>query len=178
MQKIFFYVICLAILKVYCVAGQMTVGGVENVYVSSMNTTQQARIDTGATLTSIHAIDVVEFEKNDQKWVKFKIEDDNHFVEKSLPIIKIIHIKRGVGYKKQKRYVVKMNITLGALTKEVKVSLNDRTNMKYPILIGRNFLKRDIIVDVSQKFIIKQRKNEKNIYKKTNDKWYKCYNKQ
>jgi hypothetical protein len=33
--------------------------------------------------------------------------------------------------------------------KKVLVTLNDRNNMKYPILLGRNFLRGDFLVDVN-----------------------------
>ena len=32
--------------------------------------------------------------------------------------------------------------------KEVLVTLNDRTEMKFPLLVGRNYLQRDFLVDV------------------------------
>jgi hypothetical protein len=31
------------------------------------------------------------------------------------------------------------------------VTLNDRTDMEFPLLIGRNFLRDDFLVDVSKK---------------------------
>ena len=34
--------------------------------------------------------------------------------------------------------------------KEVLVTLNDRTDMEYPLLLGRNFLRGDFLVDVAQ----------------------------
>jgi hypothetical protein len=35
--------------------------------------------------------------------------------------------------------------------KEVLVTLNDRTDMEYPLLIGRNFLRGDFLVDVAKR---------------------------
>jgi hypothetical protein len=34
--------------------------------------------------------------------------------------------------------------------KKVLVTLNDREQMKYPLLLGRNFLRDDFLVNVSQ----------------------------
>jgi len=158
MQKVFFYILIVVLIKVSSIANSdmKVIGAIENVYIPSVDIVQKARIDTGATLTSIHAIATKYFEKDAQKWVTFTMEDsDKNLIEQTLPVVKIIHVKRGIEYKKQKRYVVKMCITLGDITKIVDVSLNNRTNMKYPILIGRNFLKGDAIVDVSQKFVTK-----------------------
>jgi hypothetical protein len=35
------------------------------------------------------------------------------------------------------------------MEKKVLVTLNDRENMKYPLLLGRNFLRDDFVVNVS-----------------------------
>jgi len=33
----------------------------------------------------------------------------------------------------------------------VLVTLNDRTDMEYPLLVGRNYLRGDFLVDVAKK---------------------------
>ena len=55
----------------------------------------------------------------------------------------------------ERRLVVLMTMTLGSMTEQVEFSLNDRSDMEHPVLIGRNFLRNNAIVDVSQEFIAK-----------------------
>ena len=48
------------------------------------------------------------------------------------------------------RYKVRLTLQWKDVRKEVLVTLNDRTSMDYPLLIGRNFLSGDFLVDVDQ----------------------------
>jgi hypothetical protein len=53
----------------------------------------------------------------------------------------------------QDRYKVKTSIILFKKKYAINLTLTDRDDMKYPILIGRNFLSKKFIVDVNQKNI-------------------------
>jgi hypothetical protein len=48
----------------------------------------------------------------------------------------------------QGRYKVRLPLQWKTFKKEVLVTLNDRTKMDYPMLIGRNFLRGNFVVDV------------------------------
>jgi hypothetical protein len=54
----------------------------------------------------------------------------------------------------QRRYVVRMWITIGETRSLVDVTLTDREHMEYPMLIGRNLLVDTVIVDVSRKNLV------------------------
>jgi hypothetical protein len=133
------------------------IGEVEYVFISSLDIRLKARIDTGAKTSSIHAVDIREFERDGEKWVKFKLLDNNKsLTQKALPIHRIVRIKQESDTKSDRRYVVNMKLKLGDLEQLVEVSLNDRSHLNYPVLIGRNFLRGLFIVDVSKKFLLKQ----------------------
>lgn len=114
------------------------------------------RIDTGAKITSIHAINVkVKDEKKDKKdnigkMVTF--DTINHAKVKKSHTTKIIDVAKvsnsqGTEY----RYEVEMNLSWKGVAKKVKVNLRDRSKMTYKLLIGRNWLMDDYIVDVNMK---------------------------
>jgi hypothetical protein len=48
------------------------------------------------------------------------------------------------------RYKVPMTLSCQGISKNVLVTLNDRSHMTYALLLGRNFLDGDFLVDVSQ----------------------------
>ena len=48
------------------------------------------------------------------------------------------------------RYKVRLSLRLDGHRKEVLVTLTDRTDMEYPLLIGRNYLRGDFMVDVDK----------------------------
>ena len=50
---------------------------------------------------------------------------------------------------KDERYKVRLNLRWQDVEKKVLVTLNNRQNMNYPVLLGRNFLKGDFLVDVT-----------------------------
>lgn len=128
----------------------------EYVYVPSSKVTLKARIDTGAKTSSIHAVDVKEFERDGKRWVKFKlVSGKKSFIEKALPVFRTVRIKQDADLDSQRRYVVKMRINLGTISQLVEVTLNDRSNLLYPVLIGRNYLNGVAIVDVSKKYLTK-----------------------
>lgn len=125
-------------------------GEAENVTVVSQDFTYKARLDTGATTTSIHAVDISRFTRDGEKWVKFSLLDpktkEKKQIERSLS--RIVSIKRH-GTEDQKRPVVKLKLKMGPLEKVCEVSLTDRSKFEYPVLIGRNFLSGSAVVDVS-----------------------------
>ncbi len=114
----------------------------------------KARIDTGATTTSINAIDIEAFERHGKPWARLVVKDPGRKKKFSLemPVSRIAKIKkRGVDGETE-RPAVKLDLTLGEATKPVNVNLADRKGFEYPLLIGRDFLRGLAIVDVSKKY--------------------------
>jgi len=137
---------------VYKSYDKLVIGELENVYIPKYQITLKARIDTGAKTTSIHAENITPFEREGKKWVRFEILDKNKRVIKvKKPIKRMVRIKEGGGVK-DRRYVVMMRINISSFSYFGEVNLSDRSSLKYPMLIGRNFIKGHAIVDVSQKF--------------------------
>jgi hypothetical protein len=58
-------------------------------------------------------------------------------------------IKNSFG-EMEERYIIKTQIILGKKKIRTSVSLSDRENMRYPVLIGRKLLKGKFIVDVNK----------------------------
>jgi hypothetical protein len=126
---------------------------------ASSGLTFAARVDTGAPTCSIHAEKweienrakrplenvgkpirvLIKNEKGDQAWIDTVVagrvrvrssvqnEDDYHG-----------------------RYKVVLPLEWNGVKKEVLVTINDRTDMDYPLLVGRNFLRGDFLVDVER----------------------------
>lgn len=130
------------------------IGAIEPVRLIPSDLVRKARIDTGATTTSIDAADVQPFERDGKRWVSFRMGgiEDAPLIKR--PISRIVQIKRH-GKASQDRYVVKMRLILGERSQVVEVSLTDRSQFIYPILIGRNFLRDYYIVDVGDKLTTK-----------------------
>jgi hypothetical protein len=118
-----------------------------------------ARVDTGAKSCSLHVEKVtIENEESNRvrnvgKKIRFLVLDGSGKKEGvETRIAKAVRIKSSVFDNGQydHRYKVPLTFEWNGFRKEVLVTLNDRTNMEYPLLIGRNFLHGDFLVDVAK----------------------------
>jgi len=114
------------------------------------------KIDTGAYTSSIHCIDIKEIEN--RLYCKFLDEshpDYNH-MELVFDNYEIASIKSSNGMT-EVRYQIFTKIKFGEESYEIELTLTDRAEMKYPVLIGRKFLKGKFIVDVAKTNKLKKR---------------------
>jgi hypothetical protein len=110
-----------------------------------------AKVDTGAVSCSLHCPNPTMYEKDGKKWVKFQIKDAHgKDVTIDQEIVGTRRIKRHYG-DYQMRPVIKMGVCLGRLFRETEVNLVDRTGFEYPMLIGRNFMDKELVVNPSAK---------------------------
>ncbi|VFQ44993.1 ATP-dependent zinc protease family protein [Desulfoluna butyratoxydans] len=133
-------------------ADRRVIGEVEPVTLVDAGITLPARIDTGATSCSLDATNIERFERDGKKWVRFTLTDkktgDTHELEKKLS--RTVKITRH-GEESQRRPVVKMKAMLGGVSLYKEFTLTDRSEFTYQVLIGRNFLEGEFIVDVTLK---------------------------
>lgn len=113
-----------------------------------------AKIDTGAYTSSLHVKGVKEIEKKGVRWVKFKLKHPHHPAYNNkvikLPVFAHKRIKNSFG-EHEMRYIIKTQLVVFGRSYITEFSLTDRSRMECPMLIGRKFLYRKFLVDVSQK---------------------------
>lgn len=134
--------------------GKLILGSKEWVYLSELKVNSLARVDTGATTSSISAIDVVNFERDGKDWVKFKLShDQGTSKEISLPVKSKTKIRQASSEKLVTRYEVEAWIQVGKLKVKTPFTLADRTHMDYGVLLGRTFFRDVAVVDVSRQLV-------------------------
>lgn len=110
----------------------------------------EAKVDTGAYTSSLHCSEI---EVNDDT-VRFIVLDDAHpsFEGKwfKLPIEKFTMVKSSNG-QTEERVVVKTVIKLLDEEFDIFLTLTNRKDMKYPVLLGRKFLQKKYLVNVNIK---------------------------
>lgn len=141
--------------------GKMIFGNVEWVYVVKANTSFESRIDTGASVSSISAINIEPFEREGAKWYRFEIPlNKNETIKMEAPWVRTTKIKQASSDGElEERPIVKLAVKVGELTETAEFSLRNRTNMQYVVLIGREFLNDIAVVDVSRQFVQKKIEN-------------------
>jgi hypothetical protein len=119
-----------------------------------------AKLDTGALTSSIHAEEKELFERDGKKWVRFTVTDPG---EKNsprnrieAPLVRIALIKEPGG-KSEPREVVRLNFTIGDRKLRADFTLNNRSNMLSPVLIGRSTIKEIGWVDPSRADLAEQK---------------------
>ena len=133
--------------------GPRRIGATATVIESTTGFPFPARVDTGATSCSIHC---ESFEIKDPapapkdnvgKPVRILLMNPDG--EKDWVETKIVdHVRVRTSEQDDERYKVRLKLRFEDVEKKVLVTLNDREKMKYPVLLGRNFLRGDFIVDV------------------------------
>lgn len=130
-------------------------GYVERVVIHPEGLKLEAKLDTGATTSSLSARDISRFERDGRDWVRFSTLDpetgEDIVFERQLS--RIVRIRRHLGEDTQERPVVKLQVELGGIRHEREFSLIDRSNFEFPVLIGRNYLRDLILVDSAERFL-------------------------
>lgn len=130
-----------------------SIGEIEWAFVEPGNVVLEARVDTGAETSSIHAEDIQLIEKDGKRWVRFSLTHPETNVK--IPLERRLHrrilVKQKVADVQDRRYVVRMWVTLGDSRIWLDVSLSDREDFEFPLLIGRNMLMDTFVVDISQR---------------------------
>lgn len=121
------------------------------------------KIDTGASISAIHADRIRIIEKNGVEYLSFKLLDKKHpnFNNKEILTsdFKEKRIKNSFG-EAENRYLVKLKIRVFDKVYNSSFTLTNRKQMTYPVLIGKKFLKGKFLVDVSQfNLSLKAKKN-------------------
>lgn len=130
------------------------VGWVEKVKIFPSNLIVQGKLDTGADYSSLSASKIEEFEKDGEPWVKFSVENRYGEVrEISERVQRTALIKRHGGKSPQKRPVIRLSICLGSHYMQTDVNLVDRSNFDYQMLIGRNFLAGNVLIDPASTYV-------------------------
>lgn len=133
--------------------GKMYFGEDEYVYVKEADVTFDARIDTGAAVSSISAKDITEFERNGKRWYRFTIEANDKEIVVEAPYVRTSTIRQVSKHTTTDRVVVALNVKVGNYSTKSEFTLSDRTKLQYPLLIGRTLLQDIAVVDVSRDHI-------------------------
>lgn len=110
----------------------------------------KAKLDTGARSSAIHAFDLTEWTTDGQSWVRFSIHpwqrSDDDAVELTRPVLDRRSVRSSNGGVEE-RSVVSLDITLLGRTITTEMTLSNRDEMGFRLLIGREALRQGFLVD-------------------------------
>jgi len=123
---------------------KITIGEVEEIILLPWGVRMPARIDTGASQSSIDAQDL----KIEDNMAEFRLHKRYGGMRLRLPVIEWQDVRSSEA--RDRRPVVEMEFCLGPRRVRTRVSLNDRSMVKYPLIIGRDVLRNNFVVDCTQ----------------------------
>jgi len=125
---------------------KVTIGLVEDVVLMPWKIRLPARIDTGAAVSSLDArsLKVIDNE------VEFVLPSKYGGQKIRLPIAGWHTVRSAEA--KERRPIIEIELCVGPKLIRAKVNLNDRSQMKYPFLLGRNILTENFVVDCDRNY--------------------------
>ncbi|NVJ97979.1 MAG: ATP-dependent zinc protease [Alphaproteobacteria bacterium] len=110
----------------------------------------KAKVDTGAKTSAIHAYKVKKFMQDGAPWAEFRL----HPVQKRkrpeilcrAPIVDERAVRSSSGHE-EVRFVVSTTLRLGPFDRKIELTLTNRDDMGFRMLIGRQALMKQFIVD-------------------------------
>lgn len=105
----------------------------------------EAKIDTGAYTCAIDCNHIELKTEGEKSMLSFRLFNNKTYTVEEFTRKKI---KNSFG-EMEERYIIKTLITIGRKKINTTISLSDRGNMRYPVLIGRRLLKGKFIIDVN-----------------------------
>ncbi|OAB80106.1 ATP-dependent zinc protease family protein [Cochleicola gelatinilyticus] len=107
------------------------------------------KIDTGAFTSSIHCTEIVV----EDNYLKCKFLDEEHpdYHNKEITFDKYdVKVVKSSNGQSQARYRILTEILLFGKVYPIFLTLSDRAEMKYPVLLGRKFLTKRFVVDINK----------------------------
>lgn len=116
----------------------------------------KAKVDTGARTSALHTFELKTFTEGGITKVRFHI----HPFQNDLKTIKICTAtlidERNVtdsGGHIELRPVIQTSLCLGGITKAINITLTNRENMKFRMLLGRTAMTEHFMVDPDQSYL-------------------------
>lgn len=115
------------------------------------------RVDTGATTSSLHVDNIEEFDKQGDLWVSFDIHPDLHdvseIVRREAKVEAIKKVKSSTA-NKECRYTIITKIVMAKMEWSIQLTLTDRSEMNYLMLLGRQAMSGRLIVDPEFEYLL------------------------
>jgi hypothetical protein len=124
----------------------------------------KAKIDTGARTSAIHAYHIRPVLRGGERFVRFDIHPVQHHKQPEISCIAPIHDRRVVTSSnglREKRYIILTRLRIGTKSWPVELSLTNRDELGFRVLIGRQAIRGHAVVDPGRSYIVPMLKNRR-----------------
>ena len=110
----------------------------------------KARVDSGAATSSLHALNIVPFQRDGDLWISFEVHplqnDRSVVVRHEAPVLEQRGVRNTSGIS-ETRYVIREELVLGKQRWPIELTLTNRDAMDYRMLLGREAMVGRVLVD-------------------------------
>lgn len=110
----------------------------------------KARVDSGAATSSLHAFNIVPFQRDGAHWISFEVHplqnDRSVVVRHEAPVLEQRGVRNTSGIS-ETRYVIREELVLGEQRWPIELTLTNRDAMGYRMLLGREAMVGRVLVD-------------------------------
>lgn len=121
----------------------------------------KAKIDTGARTSALHAFSLKPFKQNGKNQITFELHPLQHNTQEMIVCTADVIDRREVtdsGGHTEERYVIVTPLTIAGQTWPIEITLTERENMLFRMLLGRSALRRHFIVNPARSFVTTRKK--------------------
>ena len=115
----------------------------------------KAKIDTGARTSALHAFDLEPMEVDGERQVRFAIHPLQRRTDVTVICVAKVVDQRTVtnsGGQSEDRYVIETPVRIGAAEWTIEITLTNRREMKFRMLLGRTAMRKRILVDPGRSY--------------------------
>ncbi|MFT7569145.1 MAG: hypothetical protein ACI9JL_000158 [Paracoccaceae bacterium] len=116
----------------------------------------KAKLDTGARTSALHAFEIEPFRKRGEDWVRFVIHPAQRDASLSVKCEAKLIDERTVtnsGGQRETRFVISTTATVGPEAWPIELTLTNRDEMGFRMLLGRSAMHRRLIIDPARSFL-------------------------
>jgi len=116
----------------------------------------KVKVDTGAKTSALHAFDIRSFTRAATQWVRFGLHPlsrrEDIVIHCEAPVIDRRRVSDSGGHREE-RYVIATEIQLGGCRWPIEITLTNREDMQFRMLLGRTALvTAGLLVDPSRSY--------------------------
>ncbi len=117
----------------------------------------KAKVDTGARTSAIHAWDIESVDRDGQEWLRFRLHprqaDDEVVVEAEARLVEEREVRSSNG-DVERRPVVETTLALGGERYRIELTLTNRDQMGFRMLLGRTGMADHLLVDPGRSYLL------------------------